>query len=41
MSGVVAFGAYWLVKTYELHWSQIEVKALTGQLPAMNPKSLF
>ena len=40
MAGVVAFGSYWLVKTAELHWSQVEHKALTGELE-MNPRTLM
>jgi len=40
MAGVSAFGAYWLVKTVELRWSQVERKALLGILP-MNPRSLM
>lgn len=32
MAGVAAFGAYWLVKTMELHWSQVEHNALVGVL---------
>jgi hypothetical protein len=40
MAGVSAFGTYWLVKTIELHWSQIERKALTGVLE-MNPRTLM
>jgi hypothetical protein len=40
MAGVCAFGTYWLVKTIELHWSQVEHKALTGVLE-MNPQTLM
>jgi hypothetical protein len=40
MAGVSAFGTYWLVKTIELHWSQVEHKALMGQLE-MNPRTLM
>jgi hypothetical protein len=40
MAGVSAFGTYWLVKTIELHWSQVERKALTGVLE-MNPRTLM
>jgi hypothetical protein len=41
MAGVGAFGAYWIVKTIELRWSQVEHKALTGQLRQMNPRHLM
>ena len=40
MAGVSSFGAYWLVKTIELRWSEVERKALMGVLP-MNPRSLM
>ena len=40
MAGVSAFGTYWLMKTIELRWSQVEHKALTGQL-AMDPQTLM
>jgi hypothetical protein len=34
-----AFGAYWLLKTFEFHQSQIERKAVEGTL-TVNPRSL-
>jgi hypothetical protein len=37
--GVWAFGAYWLVKTRELHHSQVEKRIISGQL-RMNPRKL-
>jgi hypothetical protein len=40
MAGVSAFGGYWLVKTLELRWSQVEHKALMG-LIEMNPRTLM
>lgn len=40
MAGVSAFGTYWLVKTIELRWSQVEHKALVGLLE-MNPRTLM
>jgi hypothetical protein len=40
MAGVSAFGGYWLVKTVELRWSQVEHKALMGLLE-MNPRTLM
>jgi FtsH-binding integral membrane protein len=40
MAGVSAFGTYWLVKTVELRWSQVEHKALMGLLE-MNPRTLM
>lgn len=40
MAGVSAFGAYWLVKTIELQWSQVEHKAMMGLLE-MNPRTLI
>lgn len=39
MAGVSAFGGYWLVKTVELRWSQVEHKALVGLLE-LNPRTL-
>jgi hypothetical protein len=39
-AGVWAFGFYWLFKTFELKHSDIEVKALMGEIE-MNPVSLF
>jgi hypothetical protein len=41
MAGVCAFGLYWIVKTIELRWSQVEHKALTGHLHQMNPRHLM
>lgn len=40
MAGVSAFGAYWLAKTIELQWSQVEHKAIMGLLE-MNPRTLI
>jgi hypothetical protein len=39
-AGVCAFGAYWLVKTVELEWSEVEKKALFGVIK-MNPHTLL
>ena len=39
-AGVAAFGAYWLVKTVELKWSEVERKALIGVLQ-LNPRTLM
>lgn len=39
MAGIWAFGAYWLVKTWELHRSDVERRAMRGEL-VMNTKSL-
>jgi len=39
-AGVGAFGAYWLVKTVELKWSEVERKALIGMLQ-LNPRTLM
>jgi hypothetical protein len=36
-AGVWAFGAYWLFKTFELKRSDVEGKALRGQLANMDP----
>jgi hypothetical protein len=39
-AGVMAFGAFWLFKTFELKRSDIERKAILGLAP-LNPKTLF
>jgi hypothetical protein len=39
--GVVAFGLYWIVKTFELKLSDIENRALKGELPHLDPHTLF
>lgn len=40
-TGVWAFGFYWLFKTFELKRSDIECRALAGQLPHMDPRTLY
>lgn len=37
--GIIAFGAYWILKTFEFHQSEIERKAIQGTLK-INPHSL-
>ncbi len=39
--GVWAFGLYWLVKTFELEQSDIERRAMKGELPHFNPHTLI
>jgi hypothetical protein len=39
-AGVWAFGFYWLFKTYELKHSDIEHRALCGQMEHLNPRTL-
>jgi hypothetical protein len=39
-AGVGAFGIYWLAKTIELKWSDVERRAFMGVL-AMNPRTLL
>jgi hypothetical protein len=39
-AGVWAFGAYWLFKTFELKRSDIEYRALKGDLPNIDPHAL-
>ncbi len=38
-AGVWAFGLYWLFKTFELKRSDVEEKALMGQLSEMDPQT--
>lgn len=40
LAGVWAFGFYWLFKTYELKRSDIEGRALKGELPRFDPRTL-
>jgi hypothetical protein len=39
-AGVWAFGLYWLFKTFELKRSDVEQRALTGQLPGIDPRKI-
>lgn len=39
-AGVWAFGAYWIVKTNELEKSDVEGRAIRGELPHFNPHTL-
>ena len=41
LAGVWAFGFYWLFKTYELKRSDIERRALKGELPHFNRRTLY
>ncbi len=40
LAGVWAFGFYWLFKTYELKRSDIEYRAISGQMPHLDPRTL-